>query len=194
MIGALLSLWARPTIQYAALALLVAAVAACAGLTIAWQAERVAHQTTKAAAATREASWQAATAQAEREAREFEAQLQRQANLSMERDREHQQIISQQAARALAMQDRIVRLGADLDRLRSNLAGYAGAGGAEDSLAACRARAGRLADLLAEGAGLLGESSELVRAGASLAREAGIAAQQRASELDACVSTYEAIR
>lgn len=75
----------------------------------------------------------------------------------------------------IADQDRLItRLRVDARGLRDQLATYA-AGPPDDTAAACQARAGALADLLAEGAGLVAESVELART--SAVAEAGRAAE-----------------
>lgn len=68
------------------------------------------------------------------------------------------------------------------DGLRNKLAAYA-RGARNDSLGACQARAGALADLLAEGEGL-------VRPLAELARESARAADLRTVEVEALVGAW----
>lgn len=94
-----------------------------------------------------------------------------------------QTTIDQQAAKLAAARGRIVRLAGDADRLRDQLAAYA-AGAAGDSLAACRARAGGLADLLAESDRLIERGGSLVERCLGLAAESARAAQQRAVDQD----------
>lgn len=65
----------------------------------------------------------------------------------------------------------IARLSVDTSRLRDKLAAFASGRGADDSVAACQARAATLADLAAEGAGLLAEGANLYRQAASVADE-----------------------
>jgi hypothetical protein len=82
---------------------------------------------------------------------------------------------------------RIAVLSSDSDRLRGKLATYAAGRSGQDTLAACHARAGTLANLLAEGAGLVVE-------GANLARECSIDHDRRAAEVNALLSAWPANR
>jgi hypothetical protein len=78
----------------------------------------------------------------------------------------------------------------DRDRLRRDLAGFAGGPTAGDSLSSCVARAGRLAELLADGEGLVSRCGDLVRRGAELAAETSGAAEVRGIKLRACLEAW----
>ena len=83
----------------------------------------------------------------------------------------------------LAQASRIAVLSADTGKLRSQLASYASGRPDKDSLASCQSRAAALAELLAEGAGIIISSS-------NLAREAAIAADERAAEVTALLKAW----
>ena len=89
-----------------------------------------------------------------------------------------------EAARAsIADQDRLIaRLRVDARGLRDQLAAYA-IGSPDDTAAACHARSGTLADLLAEGAGLVAE-------GVELARTCAVSEAERAAEVTALVTAW----
>lgn len=69
------------------------------------------------------------------------------------------------------------------DGLRNALHAYAAGRSAEDSVAACRSRAGALASLLADGADLLAES-------AGLLEQAALAHDRRAAEVTALLQAW----
>ena len=75
------------------------------------------------------------------------------------------------------------RLSADLGRVRDQNRRFAAGDPGSDSLSACQARAGALADLLTEGEGLLVEGDGLLREGARLAAEAAGHHDRRSAEV-----------
>jgi hypothetical protein len=120
--------------------------------------------------------WQKKVAEAESKARAREAELQTTVDATRE--------TANEALSKIAEKDRaIVRLRVDRDRLHNDLAAFAAASGSQDTVAACQSRAGRLADLLGEGAGIVLEGVELARAGA-------VAADERAVKLTACMTAW----
>jgi hypothetical protein len=136
--------------------------------------------------------WQAQAAQAERQARAHEAALQAAVDSARQEANDAAQAAARDAAELARANAALVVVHADAGRLRRDLAAYAGGPGRADadSLAACRARAERLATALADGGELLGESTVLVAEGAELVRAAALDADRRRAKLIACVKGW----
>jgi hypothetical protein len=120
--------------------------------------------------------WQEKIAQGEARARLREAELQDAVDVERGRLDESLQKINEQARS-------ITRLRVDRDQLHNDLVAYAAASPAADTIAACRARAERLAVAVADGAELLDEGREL-------AATAAEAADRRGAKLTACLSAW----
>ncbi len=88
-----------------------------------------------------------------------------------------------------AAQVRIAGLAANNGKLRNDLATYA-RGGSDDTAAACEARAGSLAGLLAEGDEVVAGLSAAIAEGGRLAAESARAASTYANQVNICVRAW----
>ena len=125
---------------------------------------------------TQVAEWERKVADAERLARETEGRWQ--AEVDGQRGK-----LDEALARISENARTIARLRVDRDRLHYDLTTFASGSLAQDTIAACRARAERLAAEVADGAGLLDRGRELVIA---LAEDA----DRRGAKLKACVEAW----
>lgn len=122
------------------------------------------------------AEWNQLAAKGAQRALDLAAQWQRKAD-------DARTAVEDERERNAALSALIVRLDADRERLRGDLATYAAGTGATDTVVACQARAAALASLLAEGGELLAE-------GGNLLAETARAHDDRAADVRALIAAW----
>lgn len=185
MIGALLARWLQPAL-YAALAVTLTLLAL---RTVQLHRERAEH-------ATAMAKVNRAAAEAQEQARMRERAWLTAVEIERRKLDDERRTIAGLVAQVDALNAALEQARSDVSRLlgdrrvlREALARFA-AGTADDTAAACRERAGTLADVLAEGAGLLDEGARLVAEAARLVAACGRDHDERAAEVRALLAAW----